>query len=175
MKLLNEISQLLSEFGLPPDYAENRGLVLYEETIDLVEIGINPYGNPVSLTSAAGQAWSRMLASAADDKVVLYPLSGYRSIAVQADIIRNKLSQGLNIHDIMKANAPPGYSQHHTGNALDICTDTVKTADLVFEKTKAFKWLMSYAPLYGFILSYPKENPYGFMYEPWHWYFNLNL
>lgn len=175
MKQDKIISKLLVEFGLPPDYPEKRGLIPYKEAKDMIEIGINPYGSPVFLSPEAGKAWNRMLVSATEDNVVIYPLSGYRSVAVQADIIRNKLNQGLAIHDIMKANAPPGYSQHHTGNAIDICTDTVTTADLAFEKSNAFKWLIIYAPLYGFILPYPRDNTYGFLYEPWHWYFNLKM
>jgi D-alanyl-D-alanine carboxypeptidase len=175
MKSDNQICRILAEFGLPPDYADIRGLVPYAEANDLINIGLNPFGMPVHLEPEAGKAWYRMHDSAAEDKIILYPLSGFRSIALQTEIIRNKLNQGWTIEDIMKANAPPGYSQHHSGKALDICTDSVKTPDVAFEKTKAFKWLITYASLFGFILSYPKDNPFGFIYEPWHWYFNKNV
>ncbi|HEY9728051.1 MAG TPA: D-alanyl-D-alanine carboxypeptidase family protein, partial [Chroococcales cyanobacterium] len=40
-----------------------------------------------------------------------------------------------------------------------------------FEQTGAFKWLERNAAVYNFEMSFPKNNPQGVAYEPWHWRF----
>ena len=64
--------------------------------------------------------------------------------------------------------AVPGYSEHHTGLALDIST----TGDgLTKEKTKAYTYLKDNAHRFGFILRYQegKEKITGYNFEPWHY------
>ncbi len=69
--------------------------------------------------------------------------------------------------------APPGYSEHHTGYAIDIGDEYYPDADLKtsFENTSAFEWLQENAAYYSFELSFPKGNSQGVSYEPWHWRF----
>ena len=70
----------------------------------------------------------------------------------------------------MKVNALPGESEHHTGMAIDLTTgDEKEVLTESFEKTYAFEWLTENAYKYGFKLSFPRNNDYGFVYEPWHW------
>jgi D-alanyl-D-alanine carboxypeptidase len=38
-----------------------------------------------------------------------------------------------------------------------------------FETTAAFRWLTSNAGKFGFVMPYTRDNPHGFIYEPWHW------
>ena len=104
------------------------------------------------------------------DDVQLVLVSGYRSVSYQADLIRNKLAAGQEIDAILKTNVAPGYSQHHTGNALDIATPGYKPLLEEFEESPAFAWLRDNAIQFGFTLSYPRNNPAGVIYEPWHWY-----
>ena len=40
-----------------------------------------------------------------------------------------------------------------------------------FENTAAFHWLEANAARYSFELSFPRDNPQGISYEPWHWRF----
>ena len=63
----------------------------------------------------------------------------------------------------------PAYSEHHTGRALDIGTTDCFPPTAEFERAKAFRWLIANAGKYGFTLSYPRGNPYGVAYQPWHW------
>ena len=67
--------------------------------------------------------------------------------------------------------APPGYSEHHTGYAIDIGDGQVPATNVSrnFEKTKAFQWLKKHAAAYSFELSFPLNNPQGVNYEPGHW------
>jgi D-alanyl-D-alanine carboxypeptidase len=50
--------------------------------------------------------------------------------------------------------------------------DGVRSLELEFERTEAFRWLSQNAGRFGFSLSFPRDNRYGYMYEPWHWCFN---
>ena len=72
-----------------------------------------------------------------------------------------------------EVSAPPGYSEHHTGYAIDIGDGKVPATDLSpkFANTAAFRWLEQNAPRYSFELSFPPDNPQGISYEPWHWRF----
>jgi len=38
-----------------------------------------------------------------------------------------------------------------------------------FEKPTGFDWLTKNAKKFGFKMSFPRNNEYGFIYEPWHW------
>jgi D-alanyl-D-alanine carboxypeptidase len=38
-----------------------------------------------------------------------------------------------------------------------------------FEETPAFRWLSANAGRFGFVLSFPRDNPHDYVYEPWHW------
>ena len=60
----------------------------------------------------------------------------------------------------------PGYSEHHTGLAIDIKAESTD----VFANSKESKWAYENAYKYGFILRYKKEfeNITGIKYETWH-------
>jgi D-alanyl-D-alanine carboxypeptidase len=113
-----------------------------------------------------------MQAAAMRDGVVLEAISGYRSHDYQLGIFERKLARGLSVDDILTVNAAPGYSEHHSGHALDIGTLDEPPAEESFENTAAFAWLRENAGGYGFVMSYPRDNPHGIVYEPWHWRFD---
>ena len=110
-----------------------------------------------------------MFATAARDGVALLPLSGYRSIARQAAIIRQRLAAGETLAGILQLVAAPGCSEHHTGCALDIGSPDDPKLDVHFAKTREFRWLKQHGSDFGFYLSYPRKNAHGIAYEPWHW------
>ncbi len=110
-----------------------------------------------------------MRQQAAADDIALDAISGYRSHDYQLGIFARKRSRGLSVEDILKVNAAPGYSEHHSGLALDIGTPGEPPAEASFESTAAFAWLGAHAGRFGFQLSYPRDNPHGIVYEPWHW------
>ncbi len=69
-----------------------------------------------------------------------------------------------------RVSAPPGYSEHSTGFAIDIGDATQRETDFEtdFENTDAFRWLIKNAAKFHFKLSFNKDNKY-IDYEPWHW------
>jgi len=99
-----------------------------------------------------------------------YGISGYRSYKRQKEIYDNSMITQGEEHT-KKYIALPGSSEHQTGLALDVSSPYVDF-DLVekFDSTSEGIWLAKHAPLYGFIIRYPKgkEDITGFAYEPWH-------
>ena len=166
------IATLHAEFGIPADYAEKRRLPLCEEAQELVSIGTDLLGREQRLAPRAAVAWRRMHAAAEHDGIQLVTVSAFRSVEYQAALIRRKLDRGMAIADVLKINAAPGYSEHHTGRALDLTTPDSQPLEVGFETTAAYAWLTRHAGEHGFRLSYPRNNPHGINYEPWHWAFH---
>jgi len=117
----------------------------------------------------AALAWFEMKQAAASNDIELQVVSAFRSVSYQSGIIRRKLDAGQNIEQILKVSAAPGYSEHHTGRALDLTTPGFKPLEEEFENSLAFDWLNKTADCFGFRMSYAKNNCHGIAYEPWHW------
>ncbi len=166
----SRLAVLAAELGIPDDYPVRRGLPHHPEAKDLIVAAIAPDDRTeVRLSPLAAAAWAQMEAAARADDLVLWPISGFRSVERQAAIIRAKLKQGQAISEILQLMAAPGFSEHHSGRALDIGTPGAATLDESFGETAEFRWLERRASEFGFSLSYPRGNAFGIGYEPWHW------
>ncbi|HET7674920.1 MAG TPA: M15 family metallopeptidase [Gammaproteobacteria bacterium] len=174
--MILDLAALHRELGIPADYAAHRGCPPQPEAAEaeLVSIGGDIYGRDQRLIVPAAQAWQAMVSAAAADGVGLQPVSAFRGIEYQAGIVRRKLAAGQPIGQILKVSAAPGYSEHHTGRAVDIATAGADPLVETFADTPAFAWLTENAGKFGFKMSYPRDNPYGMIYEPWHWAFQLD-
>ena len=133
---------------LPPDYIPD----------DLVEAGIPFCAPPGSekrfLRTKAAKAAAQLFTQAALDKKGIVG-------ELYLDALRRK----------SPAVAPPGASEHQTGFALDLsCPEVNLELSEDFADTPEGRWLEKHAPLYGFVIRYPKskENITGFPWEPWH-------
>ncbi|MDX1500576.1 MAG: D-alanyl-D-alanine carboxypeptidase family protein [Woeseiaceae bacterium] len=157
------------ELGIPHDYGRATGMPVFPEATELVEIGPNLVGRMQRLTPEAAARWQALVQAAADEGIQLLIVSGFRSVEYQAGLIRSKLEAGQDIADILAVNAAPGFSEHHTGRAVDIATPGSRPLTEEFEQTDAFAWLGREAGRFGFSLTYPRDNPWGITYEPWHW------
>ncbi len=163
------LRQLHEELGIPADYGHDGTRPAFGEATELVEVGPNLVGRMQRLTPDAARAWRAMRAAAADEGITLLIVSGFRSVDYQARLIRKKLNAGQTVSEILAVNAAPGHSEHHTGRAVDIATPGSRPLTEEFEDSDAFRWLSRNAGQYGFAMSYPRDNPAGFVYEPWHW------
>lgn len=152
----------------PPSGYENRVPRFAEET-RLCDVGRDAFGREVRLAVDAAAAWTAMRAEAQQAGVMLLLLSGFRSVERQAEIVRKKLAAGQALADILRVNAYPGFSEHHTGRAVDVGSADCAHLSEAFETTREFAWLCQHAAQFGFKLSYPRDNPHGISYEPWHW------
>jgi D-alanyl-D-alanine carboxypeptidase len=161
--------ELHRELGIPADYGRSPALPYYQEASQLVEIGPNLIGRMQTLAPAMAEQWYGMVRAAAGDGIRLLIVSGFRSYEYQAKLIRKKIAAGQAIDEILTVNAAPGFSQHHTGGAVDIASPGSRPLTEEFERSDAFAWLSRRAAEFGFSMTYPRENAYGFIYEPWHW------
>lgn len=163
------LSALLASLGLQLQTCLDRGLPRHSEPPVLRFIGKDRRGRAHWLIAPAAAAFLAMQEAARREGIVLEIVSSFRSVLHQAEIFRRKLARGIPLPEILRVNAPPGFSEHHSGRALDLGTPGCPPAEEAFEGTSAFRWLAQHAAGFGFRLSYPRENPYGFIYEPWHW------
>ena len=119
-----------------------------------------------------------MIAAARGDGIILTLRSAYRSVDRQHELfygnIQTLISQGYTQERAVYLTemyfARPGYSEHHTGLAVDILSPDHPGFYETFEDTLAFAWLSENAHLFGFILRYPRDSRdiTGIAYEPWH-------
>lgn len=141
----------------PPGYEAR--LPRFAEEGRLCGVGHDAFGREVRLAVDAATAWSAMRTEAEREGVRLLLLSGFRSVERQAEIVRKKLAAGQTLADILRVNAYPGFSEHHTGRAVDIGSAECAHLTEAFESTREFTWLRQHAARFGFTLSYPRDNP----------------
>lgn len=164
------IAECLRGLGIPETYSAERNLSLQEEATELVSVGPDDAGRECLLYPPAAEAWKKMQTQAQVYGIELIPLSGFRGVDRQTEIIRGKLALGEKLDDILQSIAAPGYSEHHTGRAIDVGTTGVPPLEEAFATTSAYVWLARHGGHFGFRLSFPRNNRFGFIYEPWHWY-----
>lgn len=170
---LERLSLLHRELGIAESFFSQTSLPFCKEAaiVDLAVAQLDDAGRPLVLTKPAGQAWVRMHAAALKDGVALLAFSSFRSYVYQKGLLAAKVKKGMPIADVLKVLAPPGYSEHHLGEALDISTHDCPQAEEVFATTDAYRWLVSNGATYGFHETYSRNNQFGIVYEPWHWRF----
>ena len=139
-----------------------------------------------TLKSDAAESFNKMKKEAEKSGVTLTAISGYRNNDTQVNtffgigggqedaIPTGSIYNGSNEAVAKPAylarlqhSAVPGYSEHATGNAVDI--NSLKRS---FDSTKEYKWLKDNASKFNFTQTYTEKNATnGANYEPWHWYF----
>lgn len=130
----------------------------WEDTVELVYM-TNRHGEEIGVERIAYEAYCGLRDALAQEGVHLDINSAYRSVAAQqalAESYRKKYGEAY----VKAYVAVPGYSEHHTGLAIDLYLESVDV------------WAKIHAKLadYGFILRYPegKESVTGYAYEAWH-------
>ena len=99
--------------------------------------------------------------------------SVYRSVARQQEIVK-EFTEKYGTDYVRQYVAVPGYSEHHTGLAVDICLmvdgKVIDDNDEMIAQKEIFAKIHPLLADYGFILRYlpGKENITGYSYEPWH-------
>ncbi|MBW4540807.1 MAG: M15 family metallopeptidase [Myxacorys chilensis ATA2-1-KO14] len=141
------------------------------ELTTLVVVG--KYGGRVEkLAPEAAIAWQQMVSAAKASKVSIVPISGFRSIDEQAMLFRDRVRR-RGLEGAARSVAPPGYSEHHTGYAIDVGDGRAPYLDIsqAFARSSAFQWMAKNAKKFGFELSFRPNNAQRVIYEPWHWRF----
>lgn len=164
--------QALRELGIPTSFVTQRRRPLHCECEDLVSIGLDMFGREQRLERTTASQWQAMCLSADGDGIVLAIVSAFRSFDYQRQIIARKFAAGLSIEQIISVSALPGFSEHHSGRAIDVGTPGCPPVTEEFEQTPAFDWLKQRGRDFGFRMTYPRDNQFGVIYEPWHWVFH---
>jgi len=164
------IKEIHFQLGISQDYGQNPHIPKQPEAENLVPVDGDILGRPQSLEPVAAEQWIKMRDAAMGEGIELLVVSAFRSFGYQARLLEAKLAKGQSIEDILLTNAAPGFSQHHTGKAIDIAVTGCPPLVEEFETTEGFRWLGENAADFQFVMPYGRNNACGFIYEPWHWY-----
>ena len=152
----------------------------WEDALELVWT-VNSVGDTVEVERAAYKQFLALKADLAENDGVYVELdSAYRSVAAQQDIM-DRFTEKYGAAYAARTVAQPGYSEHHTGLALDLYfriknddgsfTDVYYNEDMELAEYSAI-WDTIHAKLaqHEFILRYVegKEHVTGYRAELWH-------
>jgi len=165
------ILRLCDKLGVPERYGTRHRMPIMVEADDLVFAGEDIFEREQRLIPEATEALHNMREAASSSNVELKIVSGFRTIAYQANLFQRKLDQGHAVQEILAVSAPPGFSEHHSGRAVDLTTRGCKPLEEDFGHTSAYQWLLANARFFGFRESYPRHNRHRISWEPWHWYY----
>lgn len=133
---------------------------------------LTPIAPGLALRTEAARSLQAMQRDAAAAGVDLRVLSAFRSLALQKQLFfAVKADRNQDARTRARVSAPPGFSEHSTGYAVDLGDGRLPATNLSesFEQSPAFRWLLTHANRYHFTLSFPRANRQGVNYEPWHW------
>ena len=164
----------VQERGLPSRPSSDGRLLGHFPYLQADRSELITFSPGIQLHADAAEALAAMRQAAAADGVDLRLLSGFRSIDLQESIFFDVASErNQTAEERARVSAPPGYSEHSTGYAIDLGDGDAPETNLSvsFEDTWSFRWLQDHAARYHFVLSFPDGNRQGVSYEPWHWRF----
>lgn len=119
------------------------------------------------LRKDTGEAYKKMRDDARLAGYRIRVVSGYRSVEYQKNLYNSYLATDTK-ENVDRYSARPGYSEHHTGMAMDIFGSRDGLRE--FENTPEYEWVRDNCYKYGFIIRYLKEaeDITGYDAEPWH-------
>ena len=146
----------------------------WEENVELVNTK-NAWDEDIQVEKQAYENYKRLKKELESDRVTIELDSVYRSVKEQQELWDDwSKDPEKGIEYVKKYVAVPGYSEHHTGLAIDICLK--KDGKLVYENEDMIADRETFAKIhnklakYGFILRYleNRDETTGYAYEPWH-------
>ena len=144
----------------------------WEEKLETVHM-TNSIGDDVEVEAKAYDAYLQLKEALEKEDVYVDLDSARRSVADQQRIM-DDFTEEYGADYARKTVAEPGYSEHHTGLALDLYLivdgeDLVENEDMI-QYPEIWEKIHEKLPEYGFILRYldGKEHITGYGYEPWH-------
>ena len=153
----------------------NKQHKLPENWPDMIELatGTNSLGEDYLVEKKALEAFEKLRADLLEDGIDIELDSTYRTVEYQQKIWDEFTEEKG--EDYARAYvAVPGYSEHHTGLAIDVKLIKDGTViddndDMIAEK-EIFAQVHKRLADYGFILRFPegKDDITGYSYEPWH-------
>ena len=153
---------------IPPPWAGNKLTAPKLDSSDfrLIPVEYTHNSSKIYILAAAYQPLVVLLQAAEKDGIFLKVESAYRSEAYQKRIFKRMLAEGRTFNDIIRYVAPPGYSQHMLGTAVDFFPSNWRFADKI-----DYTWLKENGRRFGFEETHSQFNPMKRPWEPWHWNF----
>ena len=144
----------------------------WEANVQLVEVK-DAWGDNIKVEKEAYEKYKELKAELENEGVYIELDSCYRSVAAQQELWdRWTVEKGIDY--VKQYVAVPGYSEHHTGLALDICLkkngEIIDENDDMIADRETFAKIHDKLANHGFILRYleGKDDITGYSYEPWH-------
>ncbi len=144
----------------------------WEEKVELVDVKTG-LDETYKVEKKAAEAYQKLKEDLANDGVVIELDSTYRSVASQQELWDTWMVE-YGEEYVRKYVAVPGYSEHHTGLALDIKLvvgdKVIYDNDEMIAEREIFAKIHAKLAKHGFILRYleNKDDITGYSYEPWH-------
>jgi D-alanyl-D-alanine carboxypeptidase len=155
-----------STFEIPEPWIGNkiRERSIAQSEFRMIPVDHTKNGTKLFIKKDAHTALLKLLEAAKQDGITLRVESGYRSRTYQKKIFVRMLDEGREFEDIIRYVAPPGYSQHALGTAVDFFPSNWQFASLA-----DYEWLRDNGETFGFTETYPKNNVLRYPWEAWHW------
>ena len=163
-----------SQTAANPQPADIDNLLNHLSYTEAPDVELVSIGGGYRLRKTAAAKFQSMVAAARSSGVNITTISAFRSVEDQKRLFFGVgAERGQQPTKRAEVSAPPKYSEHHTGYAIDVGDSSVPATNLNqnFDTTPAYKWLKANAATYSFELSFPKDNIQKVSYEPWHWRF----
>lgn len=144
----------------------------YEEIVPLVTVK-NSLGREFQIEGDTYAHFVQLREALLKQGIQIELDSIYRSVARQQEIVK-EFTEKYGADYVRQYVAVPGYSEHHTGLAVDICLvvdgKVIDDNDEMIAQKEIFAKIHPLLADYGFILRYPQgqEAITGYSYEPWH-------
>lgn len=124
----------------------------------------------IYLLPVARDAFQEMAEAAKEDGIAMVIDSGYRSSWYQKKVYRRLMEKGKTFEEVARFVAPPGYSEHMLGLAVDFVPSNWRFVD-----EPAYQWLKKHGRTFGFNESYPEISSDNRPWEPSHWRYSPNI
>ena len=145
----------------------------WEDVVELEE-SANRWGETYQVEKKALEAFCALQKDLLENDGIIIELdSTYRSVVRQQEIW-DEFEAEKGLEYAQQYVAVPGYSEHHTGLAIDICLEKdgvrIDDNDDMIAEREIFSKIHAKLADYGFILRYleGKDAITGYAYEPWH-------
>lgn len=155
-----------SDYQVPEPWFGNRlfPTSLPNEALKPVPPEFSHNASKVYVLAEAYTPLVNLLDRARQDGIELQVESAYRSKSYQTRIFIRMFAQGRSFTDIIRYVAPPGYSQHMLGTAVDFYPSNWQ-----FAETEQYNWLLEHGAEFGFEQTYSQYNHFKMPWESWHW------
>ena len=145
----------------------------YESKVQLINVQ-NSFGKKFQIEKVTYEHFVKLRDDLLQNDGIQIELDSiYRSVARQKEIVA-EFTEKYGDDYVKKYVAVPGFSEHHTGLAVDICLvvngKIIDDNDEMIAQKEIFRKIHKKLADYGFILRYlpGKEDITGYAYEPWH-------